>query len=104
MKINLDKEKKMDIFRTESQKLIDEEIKRLIQVLKYESPTEENYVKITNNLKALCEARERKNPLQMNVDTLLAIGANVLGLMIVLNFERTGVITSKAFGMLWRKS
>jgi hypothetical protein len=93
----------MNIFRTESQRLLDEEIERLILELKNEKPDSEPYVKIVDNLKVLCEAREKKNPLQMNADTLLAIGANVIGLVIVLNFEKANIITSKAFGMLWKK-
>lgn len=91
-----------DILRSKQLKALDEEIERLIIALSHEDPTSENYMKISDNLKVLCEAREKKNPLQINTDTLLAIGANILGLVIVLNFERTGVITSKAFTMLFR--
>ena len=91
-----------DIFRSKELKGFDEEIARLTETLKNTDPTSENYVKIVDNLKVLCEAREKKNPLQLNADTLIAVGANVIGLLLVLNFEKTGVVTSKAFGMLFK--
>ena len=91
-----------DILRTKSQAALDGEIERLVEALKSEQPGSEEYLKISTNIRDLCEARERKNPLQMDVNTLVAVGANILGLVIILNFERTGVITSKAFGWIFK--
>lgn len=91
-----------DIFRTKSIKLMDEEIARLTVSLGHEDPTTKDYALIVDNLKVLCEAREKESPLTIKPETLLMVGANILGLLVVLNFERTGVITSKAINMLWK--
>lgn len=93
----------MDIFRTKTQKALDAEIERLTVELSKLDANHEDYVKISDNLKVLCAAREMKDPSGISMETLVAIGANLIGLLIVLNFEKTGVITSKALGMLWRK-
>jgi len=81
---------------------LDEEIARLVNLLKSTEPTEDNYAKIADNLKVLCDAREKKNDRVISTEMLVGVAANIVGLLIVLNFEKTGVITSKAFSMLWK--
>lgn len=39
---------------------------------------------------------------RVSADALLAAGANLAGLLLVLNFERAGVITSKAFSLIMK--
>ena len=90
-------------FRTETQRVLDEEIKRLVELLSIIDPAHEDYPKISAQLKVLCEAREKKDPSTISRETVLAIAANLIGLVLILNFERTGVITTKAMGWLWKK-
>jgi hypothetical protein len=95
---------KMDtIFKTKSQRALDAEIERLIKVLDTLPANGEDYVKVSDNLKVLCAAREMKDPGGISMETVVSIGANLIGLLLVLNFERTGVITSKAFSWIWKK-
>lgn len=90
-------------FRPRSLKAIDSEIERLVGQLSCMSPEDDMYAKTVDNVRILTEAREKKNSADISNETLLMVGANLLGILIVLNFERTGVITSKAFGLLgWR--
>lgn len=91
----------MDILKTKSQKALDEEIIRLTESLSTISTTEE-YDNTVSNIKILCEAREKKDPASISTEMLIAVGANLLGLLVILNFERTGVVTSKALGFLWK--
>lgn len=93
----------MDIFKTKSQKALDDEINRLIKELSLLQPDSDEYVKISDNLKMLCQARETKDPGGISMETLLAVGANLIGLIAILNFEKTGVITSKAMNWIWKK-
>ena len=90
------------LFRPKGLKAIDEEIERLANQLKSMSPVEENYIKVADNLRVLCEAREKKNDRVISSEAILAAGVNILGLLVVLNFEKANIITSKAFGMLWK--
>ena len=82
---------------------LDKEIERLVNQLSCMSPVEENYAKVADNIKVLCEAREKKNDRTISTEMLIGILANVAGLLLVLNYEKTGAITSKAFTMLWKK-
>lgn len=90
------------IFKTKSQKALDDEIVRVLAKLSSMEPSDKEYVMVSDNLKVLCDARDKKDPSSISTETLLAIGANLIGLLIVLNFEKTGVITSKAFGWIWK--
>lgn len=90
------------LFRPKGLKVIDEEIERLANQLRNMSPVEEDYIKVADNLKVLCEAREKKNSRDISNEALLAAAINIVGILIVLNFERTDVITSKAFGWISR--
>lgn len=92
------------IFRPRSLNALDEEIARLVEQLGNMNPEDKGYASRVDNIKILCEAREKKNDRVISAEMLVGVAANILGLLIVLNFEKTGVITSKAISMLWRKS
>jgi len=81
-------------------KVIDTEIERLAKKLASMNPEEDKYNEVASSLKLLCEAREKKNDRVISSEALLAAAVNIIGILVVLNFERTGVITSKAFGFL----
>lgn len=91
------------IFKTKSQKGLDAEIERLIEKLSNMSPVDPDYIKLSDNIKVLCEAREKRDPSIISAELLLGIGANLIGLLVILNFEKTGIITSKAMSFLWKK-
>jgi hypothetical protein len=86
--------------RPDGLKAMDNEIERLANQLGCMSPVEDDYNKVASNLKLLCEAREKKNDRVISSEALLAAAVNIVSILVVLNFERTGVITSKAFGFL----
>lgn len=90
------------LLRPKGLKALDVEIERLVNQLACMSTVEPEYAKVADNLKVLCEAREKRNDRVISSEALLTVGANILGILLVLNFEKTGVITSKAFGMLWK--
>lgn len=94
----------MDTFlRPKSLKALDKEIERLLSQLANTDPVKEDYVKISNNLKELTEARSKYDRAALSPDMVVGIVANIAMILIVLNFEKTGVITSKAFSFLGRR-
>jgi hypothetical protein len=102
MKPNI-KGEKMDTFlRPKGLKVIDAEIERLATTLSETEPTNESYKKIAESLRVLCEAREKKNDRVLSAEALANIVANIVGILLVLNFEKTGIITSKAISFLWK--
>ena len=95
----------MEIFRPNSLKKLDDEIECLVdQLSNMTNKQDENYEAVAKNLQRLMEARERKNDRVISSDTLVAAAINIIGMLIVLNFEKTGVITSRAFSLIGKKS
>lgn len=94
----------MDIFsKPKSQKALDDEILRLTETLSKMSPTENEYSKIADNLKVLCAARGVKPEGGISPDVIVSAVVNILAVLLVLNYEKAGVVTSKAFSFLGRK-
>lgn len=77
-----------------------QEIDRVIETMKTMSPGSKEYKQAAENVRVLIETA---NMSKISKDALLAAGVNIVGILLVLNFERLGVVTSKAFSML-RKS
>lgn len=92
-----------NILRPESLKLMDEEIARLTAKLGTMNPLDDDYSKILELISKLTKARAEKNERAISMDTILTIGANIAGLLLVLNYERLNVISTKALTMVWRK-
>jgi hypothetical protein len=90
------------LFRPKSLKALDSEIERLVNKLAKLEPTDKEYSTIADNIRVLTESREKKNSSDISNEAVLAAIVNVASLLIILNFERTGTITSKAFGLLWK--
>jgi hypothetical protein len=95
----------MDTFlRPKGLKVLDDEIERLANQLGNMSPVDKNYITIADNLRILCEAREKKNDRVISNEALLAAAVNIIGILAVLNYEKAGIITSKAFNLIgWKK-
>ncbi len=92
------------LFRPKGLKAIDNEIERLANQLGDMSPVSEDYIKVADSMKVLCEAREKKNSSDISSEALLAAAVNIIGILAVLNFEKAGIITSKAFNLIgWKK-
>lgn len=83
---------------------IDQEIDRCLNEMRRFQVETDEYRKASANLKVLYEARGVKQPETISTEMLVTAGANILGILLVLNFERTGAVISKAFGMIGRGS
>lgn len=91
-------------FRPKGLKALDNEIKRLVHQLENMNPVSKDYITVSENLKVLCEARERKNSSDISNEAILLAVVNIIGILVVLKYEHFGVITSKAFNLIrWTK-
>ena len=79
---------------------LDAEIERLIVALAEKDLDTPEYDLLHNKLTKLLESRQHPNPINWN--TVLLVGANLLGIGVVLSYERLNIITSKAFGQIMR--
>ena len=85
---------------TEKSKL-DLEIDNLLEQLNECDPYSENYPKLLKSLEELIKIKTNKKK-SISPDTLLVVGGNLLGIMMILHHEQLNVITSKALGFVLR--
>lgn len=63
------------------------------------SPESDEYKEIVANIAVLSKAKsyELSGP---SPDAILAASANIIGIITVLNYEKLGIVTSKAFSLI----
>lgn len=71
----------------------------LDQMSDYQKDTDE-FERLLANLEKLYKLKSSDKNWSVSPDVIVAAAANIGGILLVLNFERMGVVTSKAFGML----
>jgi hypothetical protein len=81
---------------------LDEVIDSLISSMKGVDEDTEIYAANVKQLKTLMELRaaDRRDRRPLSSDQLLAVGANLLGILAILQHERANVITTKALGFV----
>lgn len=77
---------------------IEKEQLELISKLEGKEPDTAEYSKITEQLKALNELKTKKS--HFTKDGVLGALTSLTGILLVLNYEKLGAVTSKAFGMV----
>ena len=81
---------------------LDDVIEGLVQHLAGMDEETELYDQGVKQLKTLMDlrARDRGDREPVSSGQMLAVAANILGILAILGYERTNVITTKAFGLL----
>lgn len=73
----------------------------LIQMDSHDAHSAE-YAQMADQLTKLYEMKNQKKFNRPSADTLAVVGGNLAGILLILNFERAGVITSKALGFVMK--
>jgi len=76
------------------------EIDRLALALGDHQPTSDEYGKILDRLKELHKIENDNTPDPVSANTKATIGANLVGILMIINAEHLGVISTKALGLL----
>lgn len=82
-----------------AKEMIDESIKHLVDQMDMESPDSDEYHKIAENIKILQEAKTQDRPF-ISGDAIFSGVMTLGGIALILNFEKLGVVTSKALTLL----
>jgi len=82
--------------RTTLEKAIDKVLTKMDTL----EPDTEEYGKANENLAKLYEAKSIQAKSGYSKDTILVVTGNLLGILLILNFERMGIITTKALSMI----
>jgi hypothetical protein len=56
----------------------------------------EDYATMLNRLERLYKLKEKNAPRQISPDTLLIVAGNILGILVIVAYEHSHVVTSKA--------
>ena len=90
----------MNIFtkKKSNKEMIEELIDSLTMSIGLEDPTSEDYKKMTENLKTLEEAKSKED--LVSGDVMISVISNMALALLILNYEKIGVITSKAFQLI----
>jgi hypothetical protein len=81
---------------------VDVQIDRIVSALQYHEPHEQEYNKLLSHLERLQKIRQEEKPDRISADMKLAVGANLLGILLILKHENMNVITSKALSFVFR--
>jgi len=84
------------------QRMIETELERTLSELKLSSFTSEDYAKTLSITEKLHDMMDKEKPASVSKDALLTVGANLLGIILIIKHEHVNVITSKALGFVIR--
>jgi hypothetical protein len=79
---------------------LDRSITAAINELNNSEIGSEKYVTILDQIVKLREMKEAEKPSRVKPDTWALIGANIAGIILILNYENAHVITSKAMNLV----
>lgn len=84
------------------QSKLDEPIDKVLSEMTEFGPETGEYEKLLGNLERLQKMRKEENPLIPSGDAIVTAAGSLLGILLIVKFERFNVLTSKATGMLLR--
>lgn len=77
----------------------DEEIERTIKDLAVMDPTSKEYKDVVLNLEKIYKMKEIETN-QIDINKVIMVAGNLLGIGMILVFEKSDIITSKALGFV----
>ena len=83
-----------------SKRNIEDEVQHVLTKLSTLDPDSEEYGKAARNLQALYEARSKRPSKIIEADTIVLALTNILGIVLILNYEQIHVVSSKAISFI----
>lgn len=75
-------------------------IDNVLATMSDNNPSSEEYHKMVDQLDKLYKMKASEKPDRVKFDTWVAVGGNLLGLVLIIRHEQFNVITSKALGFV----
>jgi hypothetical protein len=79
---------------------IEKAIDALLSELESESAVTEDYAKMVNQLSKLHEMKTKESPRRPSPDALVSAAASIFGILLIVNYERIHVVTTRALGLI----
>lgn len=83
-----------------NKRTISDEVDRIVNELATMQADTQEYEAKVKQLRVLCEARSMRADRLINTETLVTAGVNILGILLILNYENLHVVSSKALGFV----
>lgn len=87
----------MDVFKKKHS--LKREIESVLKRMSELSPDSDEYAKMAKNLETLYSAASKSKD-KVSLDTIVTVAGSLLGIILIINHEQTGIITSKALGFI----
>lgn len=81
-------------------KMLDEELERVVTVMKDLDPSEDRYGVMVANLIKLSQARTETFKREIDVNVVIGAVTNIVSILVILNYDQLHVVSSKAIGLL----
>lgn len=79
---------------------IDKEIDNLLQKMSGLDPVSEEYKILAENVERLAKAKSYDKQRYFDKTTMLYVAGNLMGIAMIVGYEKAGVVTSKALGFV----
>lgn len=79
---------------------ISNEIDRIVKELEGMKPETQEYEAKVKAVDVLCRARSYQPARVINMDTVIAASVNIVGILLILNYENLHVVSSKALSFV----
>lgn len=79
---------------------LDNELDHILKALNDLSPESKEYSTAVENLETLTRAKNSVNEHRVTPDTIVLAVTNILGILLILNYERLNVISTKTLGLI----
>ena len=79
---------------------LEKEIHSVLDEMAALDPDSKDYSDMMNNLGKLFDAKSKEKDRKISPDTIVIVACSLLEIVLMLNYEKTGVITSKALGFV----
>lgn len=90
----------LNVTKRDKRTNLEKEIDRILKEAEYLNPNSEEYTKIAENVERLYKAKSYERVRNVSPDTIAVIAGNLLGIALILGYEQSHVITSKALGFV----
>lgn len=81
---------------------LEKEIDNILKTMLIMDAASEEYTVMAQNLERLYKLKAVDSTKKVSPDTMALVAANLLGLVLIMSFEKTNVITTKALGFVLR--
>lgn len=82
--------------------LLEKEIDNILKTMLTMDAGSEEYTVMAENLERLYKLKAVDSTNKVSADTMALIAGNLLGLVLIMSFEKTNIITTKALGFVLR--